>query len=294
MFDYPPLYDGEILYSMILRYHRFSGNISFRESVSELYGKEKGIYSLLFPNEIILILNKLEITKESFIEEHSIFPYYRLFMTEDKYLQAVDRMIYSDRIYANYLVSSKICDSNNYIKYCPICILERDGDIIFKCNEQIDFVHVCHFHKCYLNYYNFKYRRLFQPIQRKDMNLEVRFPEQGRDDLEYLIAKEVNDLFQAKIELEVNGLRDCLRKRIKEIGFYSSRGRLFESANEELKNYFCQYENIPYEIIEKLTFERLAGIRRPRAIHPIEYLLIIQFLYGNIENLVQAIKKNTV
>lgn len=293
MLDHPPLFNGEILYSMIIRYHRFSGNTELKDSITDFYGKEKGLYSLLFPNEVSLVLENLNISNQRYIEEHSVFPFYRLFMTNEKYTLATERMLFTDKIYANYLRSANTCDDyNSYIKYCPLCIMENNGDIIINRNNQIDIVQVCHIHKCYLNYFFRKNRRQFETITKMELDLNVKFPDKIEKGTEYKIASDINYLLNTKQSVEISQLRVALRERIHELGYFE-RGHWFQSANDVLKNYFYQNENVKPEVIEKLSFERLAGIRKPKGIHPLEYILLIMFLYGNTENLIIEIEKKS-
>ena len=52
-------YPDEILYSTIARYHFYSGNVDYKDTLEEVFGSRKTIPSIEFPSHLEHLTNQL-------------------------------------------------------------------------------------------------------------------------------------------------------------------------------------------------------------------------------------------
>lgn len=83
---FPIPYLDELLYSVLCRYHLRSGNRSFRQTKLDLFktaGNKQ--YYLGLPNNLATLVHQLpfgsNLTLNQLLQEHTLFPYYRTFLT---------------------------------------------------------------------------------------------------------------------------------------------------------------------------------------------------------------------
>ena len=76
-------YENELLYSCIARYHFYSGNTNFKDTMEECFGKRTIIPTFEFGGRIEYLTKKLskEYDSNKFIYNHTILPFYIPFIS---------------------------------------------------------------------------------------------------------------------------------------------------------------------------------------------------------------------
>ena len=79
-------YPDELLYSAFARYHFYSGNVDFKDTLMELFGKNTVIPTFAIGNYLQFLCNELgeTYTPESLIQQHTIFPFYAPFLPKGR------------------------------------------------------------------------------------------------------------------------------------------------------------------------------------------------------------------
>ena len=126
----PILYEDEILYSVIARYQRMCGMVSKLALMKDLFGNRSVSRSIFLPKNINALVNNLppmsKITTEEIIMNHTMFPFYTAFFSEEK-AKFVAKIMAEDQDVAaeNYIgITGNRVKIGHYLRYCPVCFKE--------------------------------------------------------------------------------------------------------------------------------------------------------------------------
>lgn len=156
---FPAIYDEEILYSSISRYHYYMRNKNFKDTFQELFGDRNYIPSRLLPSHISYLENRLDnkhYTKEQIMDKYTLLPLYSLFLEEIRLDKIKQAMLSADGK-AIYTLVGRVASKTrqkNKLHYCPVCCkedYEANGEVYYHRIHQADGVYVCHKHKVVLN-----------------------------------------------------------------------------------------------------------------------------------------------
>lgn len=152
---FPDPYPDELLYSACARY---SDRVNYRgkiNSLIEILGKT-GSAVLDFPSRIDYIISILpsgnNYSAEKIISENTLLPFYEPFLPCNRAKLARHQM----KNYSLGSISNIITKPNKsleYLRYCPICVLEdkKDyGETYWHRNHQLPGILVCSIHSCFL------------------------------------------------------------------------------------------------------------------------------------------------
>ena len=274
-----------MLYTYVIRYHHYSGNKKLESSFKEFFGRMEDINTVLYPVHLEPCLKALRIESEEYIKNHSVLPYYKVFMKQEVYESICKDMLYGTKAYTSRLKSNQHHVTKtkcNRLFYCPVCLSEDMCYENIKIYHQLNEVHACTRHKCYLNSVPIKpYKKL---LYMEDWNMEVRICEnepvllQTAQDVEYIIENQPelnNDILRACL------LEEAIRRRIYKGGSWN------ENIDTQWKSF---YDNLPveYNIYKNnLYFNKFASRRSLMGVDAVEYLLFIQSLFGSFERFVE-------
>lgn len=257
---FPTPYPEEDIRSILYRYHIRSINNSYEVTKSELFGYRSDRNNAL-PSRMEALVMQLPqgcgITVEKIIEEHTLFPFFRPFITSNK-----ERLIYKLMCNGNGQrmgiegkpVLKQISES---IKYCPGCI-QRDykkfGEVYVHRVHQIKFLGYCPTHKSKLLSECLKCKKRLASLKATKL-LSTPYCDCGNDltsSVEPLLTSDhesVNFQLQTiewllKSSTKLN--HDKIRQHIFEFawnnGFYRYTGMLnYEKIHQTIKDYFPPY-----------------------------------------------------
>ena len=153
---FPLIYKDELLYSIIARYKRTCGIQGNQNLIRDLYNKNQGMLSIIFPIHIDSLVKKLpqgtQINSNKVLNENTMYPFYTKFLPEKLSEEIKEGMLRRDRF--NGIVKAGFIGSkvklNKYLKYCPMCI-EDDmkilGESYWRREHQVVGVLFCKKHK---------------------------------------------------------------------------------------------------------------------------------------------------
>jgi len=154
---FPIPYPDELLYSVIARYHIRSGNRSFRQTDIDLFKYPSQQAAKVFlSNNLDYLVNNFPVrskqTKENIIQNHTLYPFYVIFLTAPEAWIVKDLMI--KKIYVSLFHAAKIAhshteDSRKLFRFCPLCLEEdtqKYGEAYWHRIHQTPGVLVCPIH----------------------------------------------------------------------------------------------------------------------------------------------------
>lgn len=150
---FPIPYPDELFYSAVCRYHVRSGNRSFQQTQLDLFGKEGAKQDYLgLPNDLATLIYQLplgsSLTIHQILEKHTLFPYYRTFLTnrEVKRLQNLMEGRENKSIAQVAKLAKLKLYYLDYLRFCPQCLaedLQQYGETYWHRLHQVSGIRVC-------------------------------------------------------------------------------------------------------------------------------------------------------
>lgn len=154
---FPEPYPDELLWSTYSRLHVHCGHRSAIQTSQDLFGIRGLGHLPIFPTRLELLLTRLpqssRYTLDELIQEHSLFPFYAHFWSEEKQERIRKHMCGSMdktpfRMYAGLL--RPIALAKRLLLYCDKCVeadREKFGEAYWHCTHQFPGVYHCTTHK---------------------------------------------------------------------------------------------------------------------------------------------------
>ena len=297
-----PPYEDELLYSTMARYHYYSGNRNFKDTIEETHGSRSAIPTLYLPSNLEHLCRQLSLnitfTPEYLIQKHTMAPAYLPFLPRERQSKIISEMISGNGV-SLYLLSGIMAGSLGEIKrlrYCPTCVLqdfEHYDEAYFHRAHHFQGVKLCYKHGCYIRDYPIRYRdtsRLeYIRLDHRKINLDVLTEQDPILHKHYmLIATSANFLLNVDLEMDqwvvykkyisvlrMRGLLTC-KEHVKQQDLYDEFSQQFN--NNFLKIIGCEIDSgNEFNWLKCLT-------RKPdNAVHPLRHILFIIFLYGSMQ-----------
>jgi hypothetical protein len=304
----PVIYEDELLYSVIARYKQMCGMMSNQALVKDLFGKIIIIKSTYFPIHLNAFVNNLpptsKITTKEIIMNHTMFPFYTSFLSEEKAQSINEIMVEGNGLAVESAVGfggSKV-KIQRYLRYCPICYIkdiEELGESYFRRSHQIVGAMYCSIHQVLLkdspvlsteSGFDFKCADAEvcdesvvsdpYPLRIKELNLQY------IHNAERLLK---GNFPKKDLQFIINFYIDTLRDK----GLASNSGNLY--MNEVQERFLYYYPDKYLEIMQSYidpdnptnwlrTFVRNNNKNRS----PLRHLLFLQFLEVDVDDLFQA------
>lgn len=129
--QFPTPYPDELLYSVLARYHIRSGNIYWKHTLEDLFGRQSISATVLLPSGIRSLVSRLPqnttLNEQILVEKHTLYPFYSSFLPVEKAESIYKDMLSDDgkRIYMQAGLMASSIPQNKYFKYCSACL--KDG-----------------------------------------------------------------------------------------------------------------------------------------------------------------------
>lgn len=301
-------YKDELIYSAIARYHYYTGNVDYKDTLEELFNKRTIIPSLEIGSNIDTLAEKLggRYTSDGILRKNTILPYYEPFLSDKRKRSIIEEIKHGDGrgIYTKLgMVAGSIC-LKKHIYYCPSCSKEelyKYGEAYIHREHQLQGVFICSHHGVPLNKY---------PLNKSNSSrIEfIRLDSKLLDDNEinsfnskyydkylmiskhayYLLSSDLSCVSKEKVLKKYKNLLyekglTTASKRIKQqqlydefIGFY---------GKEFLETIQCQIDNY-----NEYNWLRVITRDLSRTVHPLRHILLINFLSEGMENFFRDIK----
>lgn len=159
MIFFPRLYEDELLYSALARYHKRSGNINKQDTLRDIYSSVDIAASVFLPSNIRRIVENMPpncpYTEEYIINNHTLYPFYTAF-SELKVSEELFNLMVGEKkgnTYAKIGAIGGTLKFNEYLKFCPECLkedIEKHGETYWHRVHQVPGVLICPNHKVLL------------------------------------------------------------------------------------------------------------------------------------------------
>ena len=281
--DYPAVMENELIYVYVLRYHRFCGNSSITRTFKDFFELGSGITGLYFPGNANHFLKQIQMDADTYLRQHSIWPFYKLFVSEAKYQKIKQLAIYDNRNLSRQISQCYDYEDDSLIKnalwYCPICHKERKDFSDIKIFHQIPGVYVCEKHHCRLKALPIKKREFLSTPEKWDVSFET-------CDDKWLneIAEDVKYVMEYQPDIFVDSISKRIKDELKKLIVVKGK-KLVEA---ELLG---QYKELPMEYqdyYKRFTLDRyLLGKSVNPYVTPMEYIILIRIMFGSLEEFVE-------
>lgn len=302
-------YDDELLYSALARYHYYSGNVSSRQTLIQIFGDSNALPSVAVPSRLVYLANQLAnstYTPEYFISRHTILPYYLPFMDSRRQAEVIHAVkgTGGKGLYTmSGMAAGGICRKVG-LYYCLQCMAEdinRYGEAYFHRIHQLEGIFICDRHGRILKEYpvtKCKASRIeFIRLNYKDIDL-CKLGETGADQEDKSLITRLSEIARAARYVIDHGFPGTDNFRVYEniTGWLASKGYLTKTGRVRQQD-FCRDLLILYgaKLLDFLQCGFVPGkdyawpcetVRRPvKSVHPLKYILVSIFLSGNAEGL---------
>ncbi|MGG6295456.1 TnsD family transposase [Leptolyngbya sp. AN02str] len=297
---FPKPYPDELLYSVLARYHIRSGNISPKLTLQELFGSRTAIATADLPSNLEPLATNLsiisEVTVEDVIQRHTLFPFYRAFIPQER-SQTIAEAMRSDHgssIHSEIGIRASSVRVPQYFRFCPTCAQadqEKYGELYWHRVHQVPGVLVCPHHAEILQDSSVRLQGLnrHEYIAASPDNCrihEAKAPSFSRKALDTLIglAQDVYFLLEQEVPCkDLNWFRKQYMSLLIDRGLATATGRVHQK--ELIEQFLFAYEPGILQALDSSIHQQdehnwLTSIVRKhrKAFHPIRHLLIIRFL----------------
>ncbi|MCR1972665.1 TnsD family transposase [Clostridium sporogenes] len=302
-------YKDELIYSAISRYHYYTGNIDYKDTLEELFGKRSIVPSLEIGSNIDTLSKNLgdRYTAENIIKKHTIFSYYSPFLPKDRKVELIKEIVYRDGngIYAKLgMVAGSICKKNK-IYYCPCCAkneIEKYGEPYIHREHQLQGIYICPHDGVELKEYSVdksnSSRIEFIRLDKKLLDLRnITVVDSRYYDKLYKISKNAYYLLQTDLDnISKEKVLEKYKNLLYEKGLTTSSKRVKQrELYEEFISFYGKdfLEKIESSVNNDDEYNWLRAITRnlKRTVHPMRHLLLINFLEDDIEKFFKDINK---
>ena len=293
-------YKDELIYSAIARYHFYSGNIDFRDTIEECFGKRTMVPTLLLGCRLDYLVNELgnDYTSQKIIDENTIFPYYAPFVDQKRKNEILDHIKFqgSSTIYTELgILAGAICRKDD-IYYCPICAkveINKCGEAYIHREHQLEGIFICPHHGVLLEKYKVKKvdvsRIEYIRLEEKYLTLKVR-----NIDVEnynkhfklakcayYLLNEQIQDVSKEKVFQKYRNLL-YMKGLLKGNNTINQR-ELYEEFISYYGTQFLKFLDCDIDYDNEYNWLKVITRKSKRASHPLRHLLLINFLCGDIK-----------
>ncbi|EKN70401.1 TnsD family transposase [Schinkia azotoformans] len=312
MIFFPFVYEDELLYSILARYHNYSGNENYKTTMDELFGSNNVCATTLFPSRLNELCKRLPTSDgystDYLIGNHTLLPYYSPFIPKERF-QELKNIITEDDGTALYMKLGKApssIKSPDFLRYCPNCLEEDrsiNGEVYWHRTHQIEGVKICPKHHVVLiesdvSYSNRKNKHeliSLEQVCNKGFKVNDQFEFKH---LKY-IAEQTYFLLNNNISpLGLNNIKKFYVSRLQQMGLATSSGRV---RWIELISRLTQYygDNLLKELYcfvniddQDTWLHKL--LRKPKvSCHPLRHILLLGFLNETVSSLVNNINNIT-
>lgn len=293
-------YKEELIYSTIARYHFYSGNVDFRDTIEECFGKRTMIPSFEIGGNFECLSKVLgkKYSSDELIMKHTIMPYYLPFISEKIKYQAIDE-IKNKGSYALYtrlgIVAGAICKKNG-IFYCPLCAnddLDKYGEPYIHREHQLQGIYLCRHHGILLKEYSLKKVDVsrIEYIRVEERYLDLKTDDSIIDDYYkhlklaedsyYLLNANLSSMSKEKVFMKYRKL--LFQKGLLKGNNTINQRELYEEFINFYGKTFLDKLDCNVDYSNEYNWLKVIARKSKRSSHPLRHLLFINFLCGNIE-----------
>jgi hypothetical protein len=294
-------YPDELIYSAIARYHYYIGNLDYKDTIEELFGKRTIIPNLYIGSNFNSLVEQLgsKYNIDSIINNHTIFPFYSPFMPLQRKHEILKDIKYNGggAVYTKIgIVAGGTCKKES-ICYCLECAkndIERYGEAYIHREHQLQGVLVCPHHSAYLHSYKLNRKNT---SRLSFIKLDEKYLHDNKIEVENNILVDklsiISKLAYRLLTYDTSAIdREMVFKRYKNLLY--ERGLTSINGSVKQQNLYEEFVSFYGKDILALLgssidnnneYNWLRVITRnlKRTVHPIRHILFINYLIGDID-----------
>jgi hypothetical protein len=295
----PRLYEDELIYSWLARYHLYSGNNGPKLTMGELFGHSQYLAVPDLPTNLDLLAKHVEHFKiddlSRWLTSHTFFNYYTNFLPASTKEKVRNTMVFGGNRGANHMVTGMMASSvkeNIYFRFCPDCVkedIESNGETYWRVGQQLPGVLFCIKHNQILCNSQVRFRQLNKHIYVAATiencivtSYQNTFDMNMTDHLKS-IAQELHFLSEKELSVTCDELEHIYQVALQNKGLASINGTVDQDELTRQFLYFYGKDVLLTLQSETRTSEEscwLKAITRKhrKAFHPIRHVLFLRFL----------------
>lgn len=297
---FPNRYPDELLYSVIARYHVWSRNKTYSNTLEDIFGKNKLAAVVDFPSGLQWLSEQLpsgsEIYPKNLIDENTLFPLFRPFLPQNRVISLEQKMrdggAGGNKIHASIGLSNSFQIFSKRLRYCSACVshdFKKYGEAYWHRSHQIAAVRCCHIHQTPLS----ETKILFRDRSHKNHFIDLNMIERGGDEVELKSDFPFHDLKCAEAvhwflnnnapSSSINQLKNQYINRLKELDFAPASGivrlrRLFNEFNSFFSEDYLRSINCSLNYIDEHAWLKSFFRNIHKSQSPLHHILVMQFL----------------
>jgi hypothetical protein len=304
---FPNPYPDELVYSAIARYHFYSGNIDWKDTLEETLGSRSLVSSVGIGSNFSFLVSQLgkHYSVEQLLANHTIYPYYATFLSKERQQEIIEDVKgLGTGLYARLgFVAGGICRKEG-LYYCPQCAkldVEKYGEPYIHREHQLEGIDYCPHHEQKLKKYPKQTNSKIEYIrfEFQYMNLNIVEDNDPYKNLAVALAKKAYQLLKLPLhQLNRKDMRLKYYSLLKEENLITANNRirqreLFEKfirfyTGDFLKKYESSI-NFDYEY----NWLKVLLRNSKRHVHPFRHLLFLHLFLDDLDILNTTSKYTT-
>ncbi|GIO09880.1 hypothetical protein J31TS6_59080 [Brevibacillus reuszeri] len=302
---FPTPYPDELMYSVFARYHVRSGNVSFKSTLQDLFGSEAIVSSIGFSSQLHALIQRLPegavYTADDFIDKHSIFSFYEPFLPPDRAKKIKD-MLKGNQGRAVQMaigiMAGGVCQKNR-LYFCIECLsedIQSYGESYWHRVHNTPGVFICPTHHsplvayptAKLNRHGFTACPLTGIEKYKVESILANYETLSPKAKEMLLklARDIQKLYSISDIPNLYRAKTVFLPELQYSQYATPSGRIRQGMLH--RDFELHYGNELLTLLESTIEDEFSWLsfatrKTRRTLHPIRYLLLINFVFHSVE-----------
>lgn len=309
----PVLYPDELLYSWFARYHDHSGNTSSKQTMRELFGNMSSVAVVDFPNNLEVFYRNIEHFNppkiNNLITNHTMYKYYTAFQSKGMKSRAINYITNGGKPGAIHMflgIAASTIKNWHYLRFCSSCVQqdrERYGEAYWHMNHQLPKVFYCHLHQELLHDSTIEFRNPhkheFISAEKESLSLPHLvsvFSPKIEQQLKKLSGESINLIHYAE-NIQIQDFTQIYNYLMQVNGYANHFGKVHQQYfTQQFKQYYGEevltLMDCNFDEHSDTSWLRSIVRKHRKAFHPVQHLLVLQFLNVTFKDLENFIGKN--
>lgn len=307
---FPTIYNDELIYSMLSRYHHRSGNGTLKESTMDLFGESNAYIIPDLTTKLGPLLCRVgqfhKVNIDDWINNHTLYNYFTNFNTKN--IKQIVRfyMINGDGENKLHYLTGQMATTIKeplFFRYCPECLkidIQKKGETYWRTYHQLPSVFICLEHEVPLEDSKVKIRPDNSILSHPSIeNCQTKY-EHDFTKLKslwfYIIGEESYKVTIKNYDFDQIKLFEIYHYLLRKKGYMKSKGTTNQiKLREDFIDFFGidfleMMQSLPCGVDGKCWLKAITRKHR-KSFHPVRHLLLIHFLGESVDTIYQNANK---
>lgn len=309
---FPNLYPDELLYSWFARYHSHSGNTSSKQTMKELFGNMSSVAVVDFPNNLEVFYKNISHFNppniNDLVTNHTMYNYYTAFQSDAMKSRAINYINNGGKPGAIHMflgIAASTIKNWHYLRFCSSCVQqdrEQYGEAYWHMSHQLPKVFYCHlhqelFHDSKVEFRN-PHKHEFISAEKAELlspHLSTVYSPRLEQQLKELSDESINLTCYAK-HTQIEDFTKIYKYLMQVNGYANHLGKVHQQYfTQQFKQYygeeFLTLIDCNFDEHSDTSWLRSIVRKHRKAFHPVQHLLLLQFLNVSFKDLENFIGK---